>query len=252
KVVSVAWAADNRTIFYTTEDPAKRSAYLWRYRIGENEDELIYEEKDERFGVYASRSLSRRFVYAYSGSLTTSEIRYLDATMPDAEWKIGAPRVQDREYDVSDHGDRFYIRANDAGRNFRLVSAPIATPGAEHWTEVIPHRDDVMLQDATAFANHLVLYERANGLPRIRIRQYDSGASVDIPFPEPVYSAFPSVNREYDSPLFRYTYQSFVTPSSVFDYDTRTGTSTLLKEQEVLGGYDRTQYASERIFATAR
>src|SRR5690606_17042362 len=112
KVVSVAWAADNRTIFYTTEDPAKRSAYLWRYRIGENEDELIYEEKDERFGVYASRSLSRRFVYAYSGSLTTSEIRYLDATMPDAEWKIVAPRVQDREYDVSDHGDRFYIRAN--------------------------------------------------------------------------------------------------------------------------------------------
>ena len=252
KVVTVAWAADNRTIFYTTEDPAKRSAYLWRHRLGDAEDELIYEEKDERFGVYASRALSRRFVYAYSGSLTTSEIRYIDAATPDGAWKVVAPRVQDREYDVSDHGDRFYIRVNDTGRNFRLVSAPIATSGPERWTEVIPHRDDVMLQDATAFANHLVLYERANGLPRIRIRQYASGESVDIAFPEPVYSAFPSVNREYDSPLFRYSYQSFVTPSSVFDYDTRTGKSTLLKEQEVLGGYDRTQYASERVFATAK
>ena len=252
KVITVAWAADNRTLFYTTEDPAKRSAYLWRHRLGDAKDELIYEEKDERFGVYASRSLSRRFVWAYSGSLTTSEIRYLDATTPNGTWKVVAPRVQDREYDVSEHGDRFYIRVNDTGRNFRLVSAPIATPGPEHWTEVIPHRSDVMLQDATAFQSHLVLYERANGLPRIRIRQYASDQSVDIPFPEPVYSAFPSVNREYDSPLFRYTYQSFVTPSSVFDYDTRTGKSTLLKEQEVLGGYDRTKYASERVFATAK
>jgi oligopeptidase B len=251
KVVTVAWAADNRSIFYTTEDPAKRSAYLWRHRLGEAQDELLYEETDERFGVYVSRSLSRRFVYAYSGSLTTSEIRFIDARTPDVMWTVVAPRVQDREYDVSEHGDRFYIRVNDTGRNFRLVSAPIATPGPGHWTEVIPHRDEVMLQDATAFANHLVLYERANGLPRLRIRQYTSGASVDIPFPEPVYSAFPSTNREYDSPLFRYSYQSFVTPSSVFDYDTRTGQSTLLKQQEVLGGYDASRYASERIFATA-
>jgi oligopeptidase B len=251
KVVTVAWAADNRSIFYTTEDPAKRSAYLWRHRLGEAQDELLYEETDERFGVYVSRSLSRRFVYAYSGSLTTSEIRFIDARTPDVMWTVVAPRVQDREYDVSEHGDRFYIRVNDTGRNFRLVSAPIATPGPGHWTEVIPHRDQVMLQDATAFANHLVLYERANGLPRLRIRQYTSGASVDIPFPEPVYSAFPSTNREYDSPLFRYSYQSFVTPSSVFDYDTRTGQSTLLKQQEVLGGYDASRYASERIFATA-
>ena len=252
KVVSVAWAGDNRTIFYTTEDPAKRSAFLWRHRLGEEKDSLIYEEKDERFGVYAGRSLSRRFIYAYSGSLTTSEIRFLDAAMPDGEWKLVAPREQDREYDVSDHGDTFFIRVNDTGRNFRLVSAPIATPGPEHWTEVIPHRDDVMLEDATAFAGHMVLYERVNGLQRLRVRQYSSGETVDIPFPEPVYSAFPSVNREYDTNLFRYAYQSFVTPSSVFDYDVRTGKSTLLKEQEVLGDYDRTQYASERLFATAR
>jgi oligopeptidase B len=252
KVVSVAWAGDNRTIFYTTEDPAKRSAFLWRHRLGEDKDSLIYEEKDQRFGVYAGRSLSRRFVYAYSGSLTTSEIRFLDAKAPDGEWKLVAPRVQDREYDVSEHDDTFYIRVNDKGRNFRLVKAPIADPSPSNWTEVLPHRSDVMLQSAIAFKNHMVLYERANGLPRLRVMQYASGSTVDIPFPEPVYSAFPSVNREYDTQLFRYSYQSFVTPSSVFDYDVRTGKSTLLKQQEVLGGYDAKQYTSERIFATAK
>lgn len=251
KVVSVAWAADNRTLFYTTEDHAKRSSRLWSHRLGETRDSLLYEESDERFGVYVSRSLSGRFVYAYSGSLTTSEIRYIAADAPSAAWRIIAPRKQDREYDVSDHGDRFYIRVNDTGRNFRLAQAPIATPDAEYWTEVIPHREDVMLEDATAFANHMVLYERANGLPRLRIRRYASGETVDIAFPEPVYSAFPSVNREYESKLFRYSYQSLVTPSSVFDYDVETRTSTLLKQQEVLGGYDKSQYASERTFATA-
>ncbi|HEY8549739.1 MAG TPA: S9 family peptidase [Vicinamibacterales bacterium] len=251
KVVSIEWAGDNRTLFYTVPDSAKRSYRLYRHVVGEKDDQLIYEEKDERFSVYVSRSRSDAYLFMEIGSLTTSEVRYLKADQPTAEWRVVAPRVDNEEYDVDHRGDRFYIRTNRDGRNFALVTAPVENPGRENWKVLLPHRSDVMLQGVLLFKDHTVLYERAGGLPRLRVARADSDEWRAIPFPEPAYSVFPSGNPEFDTKTVRYTYQSFITPSSVFDYDMETGQATLLKETEVLGGYDRTKYVSERIEATA-
>jgi oligopeptidase B len=258
KVVSFAWAADNRTLFYSIPDAAKRSYRIYRHELGQKTDAQVYEEKDERFSVYVSRERSKAYLFLEIGSLTASEVRYLPAAQPTGTWQIVAPRAENHEYDVEHRDGRFYIRTNRDGRNFSLVTAPAANPGREQWSPLLPHRPDVMLQAAMVFKDHLVLYERAGGLPRIRVTAaQDARALAEasawhaIPFPEPAYSVFPSGNREFDTPVFRYSYQSFITPSSVFEYDVRTRQSKLLKETEVLGGYDRTKYASERIFATA-
>jgi len=247
---SVAWAADNHTLFYTVEDPAKRQYRLYRHALG-GPDELVYEEADERFGVSVSRTRSGRYLVLGIGSLTTSEQRVLPADQPAETFRVVAPRRQDREYAVDHRGDEFYIRVNDTGRNFRLVTAPIGDPGEANWRELVPHRADVMLEDIELFANHYVLVERADGLPRLTVVDFRTGARQPIAFPEPVYTASAGVNREWDTRLFRYGYQSFVTPSSVYDYDMVHGRSTLLKRTEVLGGYAPLRYVSERVYATA-
>jgi oligopeptidase B len=252
KTVSVVWAGDNKTLFYSTEDHAKRPYRLYRHTLGASSDELIYEEKDELFRFYTGRSRSKNYIFMFINSLTTSEVRYLSANQPNSEWKIVAPRQQDREYEVDHHGDLFYLLVNDTGRNFRLVSAPISDPSPQNWKELIPHRSDVMLTGMDFFANHYVIYERKNGLPEIRITDFRSGQSHNIAFPEPVYSAFASTNREWNTNKLRYSYQSLVTPSSIFDYDMDTRTSTLQKQTEVLGGYEAKQYASERLYAMAK
>jgi oligopeptidase B len=252
RVTSVAWAADNRTMFYTTEDDAKRSHRVWRHRLGEARDELVYEEKDERFSVYVTRGRSGKYLYMPVGSLTSSEWRYLDASTPDGAWTMIAPRVPDREYDVEHHGDHFYIRVNDTGRNFRLVRAPVADPRPERWTEVLPHRADVMLEGTDFFKDHFVAYERRNALVELAVTDLRTNESHRVAFPEPVYTVFGSTNREWDTKLLRYSYQSFLTPSSVFDYDMDSRAATLLKQTEVLGGYDKTAYVTERVYATAR
>ncbi len=252
RVGSVVWAADGRTLFYTTEDHAKRPYRLYRHVLGSGRDELVYEEKDERFRVYAWRTRSRAFVLLYSGSQTTSELRFLPAGTPAGEWKLVTPRQQDVEYEVDHHGDRFYIRVNDTGRNFRLVSAPVSDPSKPNWKEIIPHRPDVMLEGTDFFQNHYVLSERRKGLPQLWVTDLRTGKSHYVMFPEPVYEAATSFNREWHTNAVRYTYQSLITPSSVLDYNMDNRTSTLLKETEVLGGYDRTRYASERQYATAK
>jgi oligopeptidase B len=251
KVNSVAWASDNRTLFYTTPDAAKRSYRLHRHVVGRTDDRLLYEEKDERFNVWVSRTRSRGYLLLQIGSLTTSEVRYLAADRPDGEWRTMAPRSENHEYDVEHRGDLFYIRTNRDGRNFALMTAPVTGPGPAAWTPLVAHRADVMLEGAMLFRDHLVLFERAGGLPRLRVSRVGSADWTSIPFPEPVYSVFPAGNPEFDTTTLRYSYQSFVTPGSVFDYDMSTGKTTLLKETEVLGGYDRTRYATERVFATA-
>jgi len=251
-VGSVVWAKDNQTLFYTTKDHAKRPYRLYRHTLGAPSDDLIYEEKDEMFSVYAWRTRSKAFIMMYLGSLTTTEVRYIPSDQPLAEWKIVAPRLHDREYDVDHHGDLFYLRVNDTGRNFRLVSAPISNPAKENWQEIIPHRSEVMLEGMDFFANHYVVYERRNGLPEIRITDIAGGKSHNIKFPEPVYAAFPSTNEEWNATSLRYNYQSLVTPSSIFDWDMNAQKSTLLKQTEVLGGYDPTQYVSERLYASAK
>jgi oligopeptidase B len=250
KTGAVAWAADNRTLFYTVEDSAKRQYRVYRHVLG-GTDDLVYEEPDERFDVYVSRTRSRAYLVLTSASHTTSEVRVLAADRTAEAFRLVARRRQDREYYVDHRGDSFYVRVNDAGRNFRLVTAPVADPREANWRELVPHRADVMLEDVELFADHYVLVERADGLPRLVVVDFRTGAGRAIPFPEPVYTASRSVNREWDTPLFRYAYQSFVTPGSVYDYDVRTGESALLKRTEVLGGYDPSRYVSERVYATA-
>lgn len=253
RVTSVAWAADGKTLFYTVEDETtKRSSRVYRHEVGTSAsaDALLYEEKDERFGVHVGRTRSGAWLVMESSSHTTSEARVLKADAPQGEWTLVAAREQDHEYDVDHRGDLFYIRTNSGGRNFRLVTAPVASPGRANWKEIVPHRPDVMLEGIDLFKDHLVLEERANGLPRFTVRSFATGESHAVSFPEPVYTASPETNRVWDTRVFRYGYQSFVTPQSVFDYDMDALRSTLLKEWEV-PGYDRTKYSSARLWATA-
>src|SRR5262249_6305582 len=213
-------------------------------------DDLIYEEKDERFSVAVSRSRSRAWLFLEVASHTASEVRYLSADSPDGGWTLIAPREDEHEYDVAHHGDRFYIRTNSGGRNCRLVSAPIANPRRENWTEVIAHRADVMLEGMDFFANHSVLTEREAGLVRLRVTELSTGATHRIEFPEPAYSAGPAQNAEFETGVFRFGYESMVTPYSVFDYDMTTRERKLLKQIEV-PGYDVSKYVTERAFAKA-
>jgi oligopeptidase B len=252
KVGSVDWAADNRTLFYTVEEESTKRQYrLYRHAPGGEGHELVYEEADQSFNIGVGRTRSRAYLLLEAGSLTTSEVRYLPADEPLGEWRLVAPRIADQEYDVEHHGEHFYIRSNDKGRNFRLVKAPVASPGRESWSEVLAHRPEVMLEGMSFFKDHSVLYEREAGLPHGRVTDLRTGVSHRIAFPEPVYSAFPTGNAEFDTTTFRYSYQSLVTPSSVFDYDMNTRERKLLKQVEVLGGYDATVYQSERLWATA-
>ncbi|HEX9222856.1 MAG TPA: S9 family peptidase [Candidatus Acidoferrales bacterium] len=254
KTGSIVWASDNQTIFYTVEDPAKRHYRLYRHKLGTDSknDDLVYEEKDERFNIGAEKSRSRKYILLASASHTTSEFRYLDAGNPAGEWKLIAPREQDVEYYADHLGDSFYIRTNDKGRTFRLVAAPVSDPGKKNWKEIVPVRADVMLSDFEPFQDFYVLVERENGLPQLTIVDLASGAKQRIAYPEPIYTASPQVNREFKTKFFRYSYQSLITPSSVFDYDVEKHTSTLLKQTEVPGGYDPSKYKSERVWATAK
>lgn len=253
RVDSMAWANDNKTIFYTVEDAASKRPYqLYRHTVGTTgPDTLLYEEKDERFEVGTGKTRSKAYLLLIISSHTTSEARFIPADQPMAEWKIIEPRKQDVEYYPDHNGDFFYIRVNDTGRNFRMVKASVSNPGSKNWQEVVPHRSDVMLDDIDFYKRFYVLFEREKGLPQIRVTDLQTGKSRHIEFPEPAYTVYAGANREYDTTKFRYRYQSFITPPSVFDYDVARASSTLLKEWEIPGGYDRTRYQVERIFATA-
>src|SRR4030095_15187900 len=253
RVSSVAWAADNKTLFYVTTDPAKRPFRLYRHTVGADpaSDARLYEEKDERFRVGAYRSRSGAYVFFPVESHTTAEWRYLPATEPSAEMRLIAPREQEREYSVDHRGDLFYIVTNDKGRNNRVVTAPVSSPGRENWKELVPHRDDVMLEDIDLFADWGVFYERQDALPRIRVMNFKSGDVDLLDFPEAIYSVSPSNNREFDTQTLRVDYESFTTPPSVYDVEMATKQRKLLKQQEVLGGYDPSRYTSERRYATA-
>jgi oligopeptidase B len=252
KVGSIVWANDNKTLFYTVEDDAKRQYRLYRHAVGTTgPDDLVYEEKDERFDVEAGKTLSEAYIFLISGSHTTTEVRYISADQPMSDWKVMEPRKQDVEYYPDHNGDFFYIRVNDTGRNFRLVKAPVSDPRSQNWQEVVGHRPGVMLNDMTFFKNYYVRYERENGLPQISVTDLNSGQSKRIEFPEPAYDVFEYINREYDTAKFRYIYQSAITPESIFEYDMGNATSVLLKQKEVPGGYDRARYQVEQIYATA-
>jgi oligopeptidase B len=259
RVGSVVWATDNRTLFYTVEDEeTKRQYQMFRHTLGrpQTEDVLVYEERDERFNLGAGRTRNRKFIVLESASHTTSEEQFLPADAPEAAWRLIEPRRENIEYSADHRDGLWYIRVNDTARTFRVVTAPLENPGREHWRELIPHREDVMLEDLEVFQSFAVASERSNGLPHLRILRFDpqgefSGRSSEISFPEPTYSAHSHVNREFVTSTFRYGYQSLVTPGSVYEYNIETEQSTLLKELEIPGGFDRSLYQSERLFATA-
>jgi oligopeptidase B len=267
RVTSAAWAADNRTLFYVIEDEVtKRSHQIYRHVLGSNgPDTLLYEEKDERFRIDAERSRSGAYIFLVANSHTTSEVRYLRADSPSLPFALIHERHDDHEYYVDHHpgssgdpaGGVFFIRTNDAGRTFRLMTAPAGDPVRSRWHEVVPNRPGVMLSGVAAFRSHLVLVEREQGLPHLRIvdltREAPTAlaASTRITFAEPAYNAALGANPEFDTTFVRFSYESFITPRSVFDLDVRTGDRTLRKQQPVLGGYDPTLYASERLHAIA-
>ncbi|HEY3705755.1 MAG TPA: S9 family peptidase [Terracidiphilus sp.] len=259
RVGSVVWAADNFNLFYTVEDEEqKRQFQLWRHMRGTPypADVLIYQEDDERFNIGAGRTRDGLFIIMESASHTTTEARFIPAGDPEGTFAIILPREDEHEYYVEHRGGLWFIRTNDRGRNFRLVTTPVIATQREHWIERIPHRENVMLEDVDIFNRFYIACDREDGLPRLRLWRFVADSPVaedigEIAFPEPVYSAYPHINRIFDTRKFRYSYQSLVTPSSVFEYDFGTGESTLLKQVEVPGGFDRTLYASERVNAVA-
>lgn len=251
KARSVAWAADSATLFYVTEDEAKRASKVWRHRLGTDEHVLVYEETDARFSVGVDLCRSREFVFITSHSATTSEVRFVHAARPDAEPTLVLPRRHEHEYYVDHHGAHFYIVTNDRGRNFRLVRAPVGSAAEGAWEEVVPHREDTMLEGVDLFARHYVLHERRGGFPRLAVVRFADAARHEIEFPEPAYTCFGAGNPEFDTDVFRLGYESFVTPDSVYDYDMNTRERKLLKRQEVLGGYDPALYRSELVQARA-
>jgi oligopeptidase B len=256
KVSAVAWAADGATLFYVTEDEAKRPYRLHRHRLGAASADLLYEETDALFRLHVGRSRSLAYLFLISGSFTSTEMRYCPAAEPGGAWRPILAREKDHEYQV-DHGrgpdgDFFYIRTNGGGRrNFRLVTAPVDDPRPDRWRELIPHREDVMLEDLDVFAEQYVVHEREDGLIRLRITDARSGAYHHVQFPEPTYDLESDANAEFEAGAYRLRYQSLVTPASVFDYDIPGRRLLLLKRAPVLGGYDPAKYRSERIHATA-
>jgi oligopeptidase B len=273
RVTSVAWAADNRTLFYTVEDETtKRSHRLYRHVLGASEaDPLLYEESDERFRVEIDRTRSGAFLLLTVASHTTSEVRFLAADQPQSEFQLVAFREDTHEYYVDHHpgtdaarpGGIFYVRTNSAGRTFRLMTVGVDDARRKFWRELIPNRPEVMLAAAEVFRSHLVLLEREDGLPYLRIVDLPQAtanvnakgdalaASHRIEFTEPAYNASLGANPEFAANHVRFQYESFITPRSVFDYNLATRERILRKQQPVLGGYDATQYASERLHATA-
>jgi oligopeptidase B len=252
RVTSVAWAADNTTLFYTTEDKVtKRSNQLWKHVLGQKHNTLIYEEKDERFHLHVQRTRSRAYLMLSSSSHTASEVRYLPTSRPNGRWWLVLKRRANIEYDVDHHGDRFYLRINDTGRNFRLVSAPITDLRPGNWQEIVPHRPDVMLEDIDLFQHYRVLHERDKGLAQLVITDLDSGATHRIAFDEPAYSLSGEANPEWATHTFRYVYESMTTPDTVYDYNMATRERVLRKRRPVLGDFDPAYYVTERRTARA-
>jgi oligopeptidase B len=251
RVETVEWAADNATLFYSVENDAKRQCRIYRHRLGSSEHVLVFEEHDELFDVYVDRSRSGEWLFILSDSKTTSEELLIPAAAPESEPRVMTPRREGHQYYAEHRGDRFYVMTNDTGMNFRVVTAPVADPREENWEELVPHREPVRIESINLFANYMVVRLREGGLSQLEVYDLRNGASHRVSFPETAYTLASNANEEFDSPVFRYSYQSFITPPSVYDYDLDTREQMLLKRTEVLGGYDPARYAVERFFVEA-
>ncbi|RAI84940.1 S9 family peptidase [Algoriphagus yeomjeoni] len=248
------WAADNQTLFYSKQDPdTLRSFQIYSHKLGSpiTEDRLIYEEKDEEFSCVVHKTKSEKYILIHSESTISSEMRFLDSSNPSGEFTLLQARIPYLEYAADHYQDHFWIRTNHEAQNFKLVKAPINSPGIETWEDVIEHRDTVLLEDFDIFSHFLVVQERSKGLCKINIKPWDGTAGHSLEFEDETYTAWISTNPEFDTSILRFGYNSLVTPASTFDYHMVTKEKTLLKQQEIIGGYDSTQYTSARIWAKA-
>lgn len=250
---AVVWGSANQTVFYTLVDAANRPFKLMRHSLGNpvTADVLIYHEPDDAYYLNLYKTRSQAYIVMELSSGVTSEVHVLAANDPCGTFQILQTRSPGIEYTLDHHGDYFYIRTNEDAVNFKLMKAPIASPQRDQWQTVIPHRQEVLLADISVFVDHLIVYERQAGLPQVRVRQWSNGKEYYIAFPEPTYEIYEAANPEFDTHVLRFKYTSLITPTSIFDYNLLTQEQTLQKETPVLGGYDRTQYVSERLYATA-
>ena len=252
---NIVWAADGKTLFYTRQDPETlRYFQIWKHRLGTDAstDVQVYEEGDETFNCGVGRTKSKRYLVIGCSQTLASEYLYIEADKPDSRFKVFLPRERGHEYDVDHYDDHFYIRTNDQAKNFRLMKTPVKNTAMTNWTEVIPARDDVFLSGFEIFRDHLVVSERKEGLRQLRVRPWDGSDEHYLDFGEPTYLAFARDNEDFDTTILRYHYESLTTPDSVYDYDMNTREKTLLKQDEVLGGFDSGNYVSKRLYATAR
>ncbi|MBD2501092.1 S9 family peptidase [Anabaena azotica] len=250
---SFCWCNDNKTCFYTKIDEANRPYQLYKHSLGTSpeKDELVYHEADNAYALAVGKTRSQAYILMSLQSSITTEFHYLDANNPHSDFQIIYPRESGIEYDVEHHSDDFYIVTNQEATNFKLVKTPIAAPSKENWQTVIPHREDVLLSGVSLFTNHLVIYERKDGLETARVRDLSTGSESNIIFPEPTYQFSEGSNPEFNTNILRFNYNSLITPPSVFDYDMDTHERELKKQTEVLGNYDQNQYQSEWLLATA-
>jgi len=248
-----AWATDNKTFFYVKADAAMRPYQVWRHRLGApaTDDVLVLQEDDERFELSVESTKSERYIIFSSSSQVTAECSFVDADTPEAQPTLIEPRRQDVEYSVDHQEDRFLILTNDGARNFRLMAAPVSGTGRKSWVEVVPERETVRLNFVDVHKNHVVLGERADALQQLEVLDTGTGAIHVVDQPEAAYTAFPGSSPVYDSEVMRYFYTSLTAPFSAVDYDMRTRQRTVVKEQPVRGGYDRTDYVTERLWAKA-
>jgi oligopeptidase B len=249
------WAEDGKTILYTKQDPETLRAYqVYRHTVGSDPgaDELVYEETDDTFECRLSKSRSKKFLLIQSSQTLTEEVRFLDARNPKGAPKILQRRRRGHEYFADHVGNHFYMRSNDDAKNFRLMKTPDSATAEENWQEVIPHRDDVLLESFALFQDYLVIQERRGGLPRLRVIPWSGEAEHEIEFDEPAYLATATPTPEADTRILRFGYTSLTTPWSTYDYDMKTRTKTLRKRQPVLGDFDPADYVTERLMAPAR
>lgn len=248
---NIAWAGDNKTLFYATKDHTLRMDKIWKHVLGApGAEQLVYHEADATFSTYVYRSKSRAYLFIRSSSTLSDECRYLDAFSPDHSFIVFQERQKNHEYSVDHDGDRFLVRTNLDAQNFRLMQAPLDKTGQQFWTELIPHRQDVLLEDMEVFRGFIALQERKNGLNTLRIIGRD-GQDYYLDFQEQAYAVYLGENPEYETDVLRYAYTSLTTPNSVYDYSAKTRETTLMKRQEVLGGYNPDDYFTERLMAPA-
>ena len=253
---NATWANDNHTIFYTRQDEKTlRSDKVYKHKLGTDtaSDVLVYFEKDDTFNVSVAKGKSKKYISISSSSTLTDEYRFIKADEPDSEFKVFQKRVRGLEYSVSHYGDSFYIVTNkDKATNFKLMKTPENATSQENWKDILPHREDVLLEGIDIFKEFLVVSERSNGLNKIRIMPWSGKGEYYLPFDIETYTAYTTTNVDFDTDILRYGYQSMATPSSVIDFNMKTKTKEIKKEQQVLGGqFDKNNYIEERVWATA-